>query len=391
MKILKFALVLFIMAASTGAYAQKKRNKAEKPKKEVVKVEKAQPSAADLLYENMLESTQQVFIIDSIVADRATFLKHIPLPEECGTLASYDDFFNTQGHDDNYVYINEFGNKAYYSLNNKDGDAVLYTIDKLGDTWSKPTPLEGLENGHSQNYPFMMADGFTFYFSQKGDNSIGGYDIFVTRYDSDSGDFLKPNNIGLPFNSKGNDFFYMEDELDSLGWFVTDRNQPEGKVCIYTFVPTKNRKNIDISNLDDDQVRALADIKHISDTWPSEQARNVAMQRLKKARNHPSNDKKTGNVEIVINDTRTYTSPEQFRSADARRLYLDLMQAREREKADAEQLEALRDRYANADDNERNELRPTILDAERELEQLNIRIKESEKRVRNIENRVLNN
>lgn len=391
MRILKFALVLFILASSTGAYAQKKKSKAEKPKKEVVKVEKVQPSAADLLYENMLESTQQVFIIDSIVTEKASFLRHIPLPKECGSLARYDDFFNTQGHDDNYVYINEFGNKAYYSQNDKDGNARLFTIDKLGNTWSKPAPVEGLENGFSQNYPFMMADGFTFYFAQKGDNSIGGYDIFVTRYDSDSGDFLKPNNIGLPFNSKANDYFYMEDELDSLGWFVTDRNQPDGMVCIYTFVPAKNRKNLDISELDDAQVRAFADIKRISDTWPSEKARDLALQRLQRVRNQPANDKLTGNFEIVINDSRTYTTPDQFRSADAKKLFLELIQAKERAKADAEQLEALRDRFADADDSERSELRPTILDAERELEQLNLRIKANEKKVRNIENRALAN
>ena len=79
----------------------------------------------------------------------------------------------------------------------------LYTSDKLGDEWSQPLLLEGINEGISEAaYPFMLTDGTTFYFAGKGDESIGGYDIFMTRYNSQTGRFLNPENIGMPFNSE---------------------------------------------------------------------------------------------------------------------------------------------------------------------------------------------
>ena len=143
------------------------------------------------------------------------------------------------------------------------GNSTLFTKDMLGGKWSKPTELTGIDNSESPNYPFMMADGITFYFAQKGESSLGGYDIFVTRYNSETGEFLRPNNIGLPFNSKANDYMYVIDELDSLGWLVTDRNQPDGKVCIYTFVPSKTRENLNLEEMTEDEVKPFAEIQSI--------------------------------------------------------------------------------------------------------------------------------
>ncbi|MFR3186749.1 MAG: hypothetical protein ACLTOV_01045 [Phocaeicola sp.] len=43
--------------------------------------------------------------------------------------------------------------------------------------------------------------------------------------------------MGMPFNSPYNDYMYALDDFNNLGWFATDRFQPEGKVCIYVFAP----------------------------------------------------------------------------------------------------------------------------------------------------------
>ena len=382
-RILIAALAL-LCVVPTEAQKKKTQTQPEKPK-----TEKPQPSPGDLLFENMLESTQRVFIIDSMVVEKEDFINEIPLPPESGTLTTYDQFFGTQGHNDSYVFVNEFGNKAYYSLNDKDGRSQLFTMDRLGSKWSKAVKLEGIAGGTSPNYPFMMADGTTFYFAQKGEGSVGGYDIFVTRYDSDTGEFLRPNNIGLPFNSKGNDYFYMESELDSLGWFVTDRNQAEGMVCIYTFVPSKNRTNIDLSEMSETQVKRYANIHNIRDTWPSEEQRNKALKRVEKmkartasARSHHGD----GNA-FVINDQRAYSSASEFRSSEARELYNKLLQMRQQAERNAQQLEAWRENYTEGD----SQKDADILSAEREQETLLLIIKDTEKQIRILENKSLSN
>lgn len=376
MKIRRFFITFAIILFCQVTYAQKKRAKTPAKKK----VETVQRSPEELLFENMLESTQRVFFIDSIVVDKEDFIKHIPLPRECGTISAIQEGENTGA-----AYINEFGNKKYYSVRDTTGNAAIYTSDKLGNDWSKPMGLTGIDNITNPDYPFMMPDGTTFYFSQTGDDTLGGYDIFVTRYDGSTGEFLKPNNMGLPFNSTANDYMYVVDELDSLGWLVTDRFQPEGKVCIYTFVPSKTRENFDLAEMSESEVRQFATIQSIQDTWPSEEAREVAMQRLQNMMTRNTQLHETASFTFEINDEITYHSPDDFLSASARKKFMELLQQKEHNQENLQRLETMRERYYHADDAERASMRKNILDAEKELERQNVSILNTEKNIRNEE------
>ena len=376
MKIRRFFITFAIILFCQVTYAQKKRTKTPAKKK----VETVQRSPEELLFENMLESTQRVFFIDSIVVDKEDFIKHIPLPRECGTISAIQEGENTGA-----AYINEFGNKKYYSVRDTTGNAAIYTSDKLGNDWSKPMGLTGIDNITNPDYPFMMPDGTTFYFSQTGDDTLGGYDIFVTRYDGSTGEFLKPNNMGLPFNSTANDYMYAVDELDSLGWLVTDRFQPEGKVCIYTFVPSKTRETFDLAEMSESEVRQFATIQSIQDTWPSEEAREVAMQRLQNMMTRNTQLHETASFTFEINDEITYHSPDDFLSASARKKFMELLQQKERNQENLQRLETMRERYYHADDAERAAMRKNILDAEKELERQNVSILNTEKNIRNEE------
>lgn len=93
----------------------------------------------------------------------------------------------------------------------------------------------------------MMADGMTLYFAAKGEESLGGYDIFVTRYNKSTGEFVRAENVGMPFNSPANDYLMAIDETCNIGWFVTDRNQTADNVCIYRFIPNETREVYDFS------------------------------------------------------------------------------------------------------------------------------------------------
>lgn len=377
MKIRRIFIILAVMAICQMTYAQKRKNAKSTPKK---KTEVVQRSPAELLFENMLENTQRVFFIDSMVVDKDNFIQHIPLPRECGTISSQQEGENTIA-----AYLNEFGNKMYYSVRDTMGNASIYTKDKLGNDWSKPMGLTGIDNMTNPDYPFMMPDGTTFYFSQKSDETLGGYDIFVTRYDSSTGEFLKPNNMGLPFNSSANDYMYVVDELDSLGWLVTDRFQPEGKVCIYTFVPSKTRENFDLGEMSESEVRQFATIHSIQDTWPSEEARSEAMLRLENMKNRNTPRRETASFTFDVNDEITYHTPGDFHSSTARDMFMELLQQKERNQEYAQRLETMRERYYHADDAERASMRKSILDAEKELERQNVQILNTEKRIRNAE------
>lgn len=381
-------LVILLLSAIAAIPTNAQRRKAT-PQKVNAETEK-NTSPTDVLFDNMLEATQQVVIMDSMVVERSDFVRHIPLPKECGTIMEYDKFFGTNNHADSYVYLNELENKIFCSMTDSAGFAQLFSMDKLGENWTEEVPVEGISNKGSANYPFMMPDGTTLYFAQKGENSVGGYDIFVTRYDVESGRFFKPENVGFPFNSKADDLFYIEDELDSLGWFVTDRRQPEGKVCIYTFIPNRVHQNYNLTDYDKVSLRSLAEVESISQTWTSTNERQMALNRLQALKQRLTSEIKSENMLFVINDNLTYTRIDQFRSKSARKMF-EQTQANKRQLAEEnKKLESLRTTYHEASEAKKSQLAPLILAAESDIENMQREISETERTIRNAENMSIN-
>lgn len=369
---------------------------AQKKKKHVVKkpvVEVVEEPQEDPRITNMREMTQQIIIIDSIVTDKDQFLTHYRLSSETGRLTTTSQFFGKSLS--GYAFLNEMGNKVYFSKANNSQRFWIYTSDKLGNDWSEGIRLQGLDEGISEaNYPFMLNDGTTLYFAAKGEESIGGYDIFFTRYDSHNRRFLKPENIGMPFNSEANDYMYAADEQSGIGYFVSDRRQPEGRICVYIFILPETRHSYDPSKYTEQQIRDLADITSIADTWGNGSERRAALARLKAidaTGAQPANDQTTvsANTSIVIDDRLTYTSSNDFRSHEARSLYEQLLKNRQRLKTINSELNKQRDSYANGSEAQRNLLREPILHNEEVARQLNEALRILEKKIRQEEHNVL--
>lgn len=387
MKIRNIAIISLALLAPVSMQAQKK--KAVVKKAPVVVVEEPQE---DPRITEMREATQQIIFIDSVVVAKDDILSIIRLNPESGKLDTFDQFFRSEGHTDSYVYLNEMGNKCYFSDENANGQMQLYTLDKLGEEWSEPLALKGINEGISEaNYPFMMTDGTTFYFAAKGKESIGGYDIFVTRSDSENGQFLRPENIGMPFNSEANDYLYVIDELSNIGYFVTDRRQPAGKVCVYIFIPPTSRHIYNSDAYSDEQLRGFADISRIANTWGKGTERKQALERLKAiSKTNPTQQLKSA-VNFIVNDRVTYTDISQFQAPDSPDLYRELQSTKKQLKDIEQLLEKSRNFYAKAKPEDKRVLRTEILDAERQFVRLTADVKTLEKRIRQSENNIINN
>lgn len=385
MTIRQFAILSLALLLPLSLSAQKKKKRPVK-KPVVVVVEEPQE---DPRITNMREMTQQIVIIDSIVADKSQFLSHYVLSSETGKIMTASQISGIEA--DGYVYLNEMGNKAYFGKADQNGVRQIYTSDKLGDRWGEPILMNGLSEGIDEaDYPFMMNDGITFYFAAQGEESIGGYDIFFTRYDSRSGSFLKPENIGMPFNSEANDYMYAADEQSGIGYFVSDRRQPKDTVCVYIFILPETRRSYDPTKFTEQQIHDFADITCIADTWGNGSERRAALERLKAVFTNvsrPTTDKATeANTAIVINDRLTYTSAKDFRSPTAANHYRELLKARERLSHLEAELQKTRDRYAQADENGRKLLSEIILHNEEQTLLLRNNIHTLEKQIRNEEN-----
>ena len=385
MDIRKIALLSLIFLLPLTIEAQKKR-------KRVVKKPVIEEPQEDPRITNMREMTQQILFIDSIVVDKDDILPHLRISPDAGSLTRTSNLLGKQVR--GYAFVNEMGNRRYFSLPDDSLRQQLYYSDLLGSDWSNAQPVRGISDHINEtDYPFMLTDGITLYFAGKGDESIGGYDIFFTRYDSHNGSFLQPENIGMPFNSEANDYLYAIDEYNKIGFFVSDRRQPEGKACIYFFVPSETRKTYDAAIYTEQQIHSLAAINRIADTWGNGKERKAALARMKTMatpKHSISQVVSSQEARLIINDGLTYYSLKDFRSKEAASHYQQLVKARQQLSQLHEQLEKARNYYNMADRTDKASLRREILQAEADETKLNERIRILEKLSRNEENKLIN-
>jgi hypothetical protein len=338
----RICVVLSLLLFAATSFAQ------HKGRGGVVRKQKVEEPTEDPRITQMLNSVQQVVFIDSMVVDADNYMSYIPLSAYSGKLS--------QQAGAGGCFTNEIGDRRLVTLCNEN-DTTIANSDFIANTWTQPQPISGIGDDAAAN-PFLMPDGITLYYAQKGEKSIGGYDIFVSRYNSERGTFLKPENVGMPFASEANDLFYAIDEFHQLGFFVTDRRQPQGKVCIYTFIPSETRRTYDTDAYSHERLRSLAAIDRIADTW-TDNSRQEALTRLENARSKRGNDLP---AHIVGQSSE-----------------LDHLQ-RQAETL-SQSLAKARDFYATASAAERLQLRDEILQNEQRLEQLQAEIRNKEKQI----------
>ena len=318
-----------------------------------------------------LHATEQVTFIDSIVLPKKQVLQQIKLSEECGSIVNYADFFRS-GKNDCTVFRNELGNRIVYSEPNQKGHLRLKEKSLIGGEWSMENQLKGLneEEEDNLNFPFVLTDGITMYYAAECEESIGGYDIFMTRYDADSQQFLAPENVGMPFNSPANDYLLVIDEYQQLGWFVTDRNQPVDTVCLYTFIPTETRRIYNEQELGAKKLAAMARISSIKDTWKDMNAVNSAKKRLADARKGTKNEAKNRDFTLVINDFRTYYTLSDFKDPLAQQKAKIWLETQKEYDAKAKELASLRAKYAAMNEVQRVQIAAQIRLTETAFERL---------------------
>ena len=330
--------------------------------------------------QRMIRGVEKVAVIDSFVVDKQDFLKAYKLSADAGDI---------QITENGVQFTNEMGDKQLQSVRNAEGQASLYSSMKMIDQWSKPEAVTSINELGNADYPFVAGDGITMYYASDNEESMGGYDIFVTRYDSDDNSYLRPDNLGMPFNSPANDYMYVIDDLNNLGWFVSDRRQPEGKVCVYVFVPNASKQVYDYENGDPDQIAALARLDRISDTCTDEDKVRTARQQLAALVYSKDENTRKADFTFIVDDSATYHSLRDFRSAEARKQFQMLQQKEKDLESLIGQLDKKREAYAQAAESNRANMAPGMLDMEKRVEQLRQDIEELTNTVRNTEIRQL--
>ena len=370
--------ILFLICclfAFTSTQAQKK--KVVKKKETKAKVVATDKKVDNSLFTTMLPNTDKLLVVDSMVVDKESFLKHLDLQNENGYVGVEND---------NAWFINALKNKKIYASGDSLSGRKLILAYYVNSKWEDRRPISELNTLFSDiNFPFLMPDATTLFFSAKGHNSIGGFDIYTTRLDVDNGGFYIPDNYGLPYNSTANDYFLAIDERNNLGWLVSDRYQPEDKVCIYIFVPNKNRVKLAQEGFDNNTIKKLAQLNSIQDTWnfgnKQEALRNL--ERLRTQRNTGNKDRES--VLFIVNDKIKYTSLSQFKSNKSKQLFAKLEDNKQLVAKQKTELENLRIQYRQTNKAKQSSLKQDILFIEKQLMKYQLEQKELEQNIRKLE------
>ena len=103
-----------------------------------------------LLGAEMLPGTERVTFIDSTVVDSKNVLNAMNLSPECGRLAALSSIGKNADWANDLApapaYVNQFGDKLLLAFPDSNGVKRISSSFKLGNGWTQPKPLEGMES-----------------------------------------------------------------------------------------------------------------------------------------------------------------------------------------------------------------------------------------------------
>ena len=142
---------------------------------------------------------------------------------------------NTKFHETSASYSYD-GNTIFYCSDRTDmgyGGHDIYKVTKNDKgKWKNVTNLGNVLNTPEDEVTvFAHPDGKTMYFSSRGHDGIGGFDIFVSTYEN--GQWSKPRNIGVPINTPGDDISFVITANGKSAYYASAQPTGFGEEDIY--------------------------------------------------------------------------------------------------------------------------------------------------------------
>ena len=190
---------------------------------------------------NLLSNLKEITVHGRVEADDSEFFRFYELGDIGGRIVVLPEELKSsldkKSKRRSLVYLPEKGGPIYFASYGKDGKAGLdiYRTELLTNgTFATPVKLAGYVNSdQDEDYAFMHPDGRSFYFSSKGHNSMGGYDVFRSAYDKASETFGPPENLDFAVNTPDDELLYITDAGNEQACFASGRSSQQGKLHVY--------------------------------------------------------------------------------------------------------------------------------------------------------------
>ena len=111
--------------------------------------------------------------------------------------------------------------------------------------WDKPMKMLGSVNtAQDEVYPFFDAENGYLYFSSKGHQSMGGFDLYRSIYSLESNLSSDVENLRFPFSSPNDDYFYIPDLSNGNANFASNRNGKLSAIQTYLVSAAETPKEL---------------------------------------------------------------------------------------------------------------------------------------------------
>ncbi len=150
-------------------------------------------------------------------------------------------------YNENHASISADGQELYFTSDRLGGfgGMDIYRSKRLPDgKWGIPVNLGPKINTEKDEIsPFIHHDGVTLFFSSKGHNSMGGFDIFYSVYD-EKNEWNKPTNLGYPINTPNDDAFYVPTPDGLRAYYASQQTGGIGRNDLYIITLPKSEEKL---------------------------------------------------------------------------------------------------------------------------------------------------
>ena len=154
---------------------------------------------------------------------------------------------NTEFHESSSCFSPD-GNSIYFVSDKPEGGLggrdIYKSVKDAKGKWGEAINLGSIINTPlDEEGVYLHPDGKTLYFSSKGHNSMGGYDVFKSIFDENLLAWSTPQNIGYPINTTDDDVFFTVSASGKHAYYSSIRPGGYGEKDVYliTFLGEEKR------------------------------------------------------------------------------------------------------------------------------------------------------
>jgi len=178
------------------------------------------------VYKNVTGVTKSGDIYVSTKEDDVNWAEPIPVDEKNVNSTYFESSACITADGNTMYFVSERLKDGY-------GNGDIYMAVKEGTAWGKPVNLGSIINTIEDEIGvFVHPDGKTLFFSSKGHNTMGGYDIFMSVFKN--GSWSSPINMGYPVNTTKDEIHFVLSTDGKTAYLSSTRSEGKGKTDIYS-------------------------------------------------------------------------------------------------------------------------------------------------------------